>query len=183
MPHVFGWTFSLNSVTPRSPWPPPPVGKKSWTLPDVLIVLTKGSPWCHLPNLRSPDLEIQALTDLLASVQPLPASEDTRMLPPPHREGCRARCPRHPDSCSRLPASLQGSWQNRTQKNKAPRLSLRPCLPDFQDPQSPPECALAPCPHSRGADCSSLASQCPVRVVQRFLSPSFSFPAALIYQA
>lgn len=128
MPHVFGWTFSLNSVTPRSPWPPPPVGKKSWTLPDVLIVLTKGSPWCHLPNLWPPDLEIQALTNLLAS---------SNRCPPPRTLACcrhlTGRAAGPPPSASwqlqppaRFPAGLLFRWHNRTQKNKAPRLSLPP---------------------------------------------------------
>lgn len=78
-------------------------------------------------------------------------------------------------------ASVQMTQQNSEEQSTQTEFAAR--LPDFQDPQSPPECALAQCPHSRGADCPSLASQCPVRTVQRIFVSSFSFPAALIYQA
>lgn len=120
------------TIAPACSW------EESWTLSDVLVVLTKGSPWMSLA--RSSISWLQSLTGLLALNQTAACHQGDRMLPRLTGRG-HARCPRNPDSCSPwpLPAGLLSTWDNRTQKAKCPKLGLPPF---FTSCPGPPETHL-----------------------------------------
>lgn len=81
-----------------------------------------------LAQPSSPDLDIQAFTGLLASVQLLPASEDTRMPPPPHGEAAGPAALGILTAAAAWPLPYRAPVQmtQQTRKSKAPKLSLLP---------------------------------------------------------
>lgn len=130
--------FSFNcdsevTIAPACSW------EESWTLSDVLVVLTKGSLWMLLAWSSIPDYNHSQVSWPQSNCC-LPLRRFACCC---HLTGRGCAChPRNPDGCSSLAASLQGSCPHETTGHKKQSTQSWVCLPC--SPGGPPETHLNP---------------------------------------